>query len=173
MCICHSFPPMLPRSLSSLFESKLCDSALCKNELSSLLIIFMFIFLHFNMVFLKINYDVKCKYECQDGVSLGVSLKTLVLKVMLPPKLFQFLIFSRLCPIMSFKFYVDGWVWKLFFDTKQIKIVLKGPKKKKKQKESLPMLLVKTCQMRIFKLLLRWWGWNGRSLQDFKVFLNF
>jgi hypothetical protein len=29
--------------------------------LSNLSIIFMFIFLHFNMVFLKINYDVKCK----------------------------------------------------------------------------------------------------------------
>ncbi len=40
---------------------KLRDSAPCKNELSNLSIIFMFIFLHFNMVFLKINYDVKCK----------------------------------------------------------------------------------------------------------------
>jgi hypothetical protein len=40
MFVCHSFPPMLPRSLPSLFKSKLCDSAPCKNELSNLLIIF-------------------------------------------------------------------------------------------------------------------------------------
>ncbi len=58
--ICHSFPP---RSLPSLFKSRLCDSAPCKNELSNLSIIFMFIFLHLNMVFLNINYDVKCKNE--------------------------------------------------------------------------------------------------------------